>query len=282
MNELMGRNQGQMAHYQESKELSEIKGKMFLARQFPRDPNYALQAALQECERKELAEQAMYEFTRGDSKVRGPSIRLVEALARHWSNITCGVDEIESKDGETTIKSYAWDLETNVSDSKTFTVKHVRTTKRGSYKLTDERDIYEMVANKGARRKRACLLAVLPGWYVDAAVDACEKTLTNSLTDGQTLEEVIQKLVAAFSEFGIAPGQIEEKMSKEVGNLSKNDVVKLRHLYSAIKDGFVKPADAFGLPPEPDKEVPSDTEAEALNALNARLTGGVSGDPDQG
>ena len=282
MNELMGRNQGQMAQYQESKELSEIKGKMFLARQFPRDPEYSLQSALRECQRKELAEQAMYEFTRGDSKVRGPSIRLVEVLARHWSNITCGVDEIESKDGETTIKSYAWDLETNVSDSKTFTVKHVRTTKRGSYKLTDERDIYEMVANKGARRKRACLLAVLPGWYVDAAVDACEKTLTQTLTDGQTLEEVIQKLVAAFSEFGIAPGQIEEKMSKEVGNLSKNDVVKLRHLYSAIKDGFVKPADAFGLPPEPDNEVPSDTEAEALDALNARLTGGVSGDPGQG
>lgn len=282
MNELMGRNQGQMAQYQESKELSEIKGKMFLARQFPRDPNYSLQAALQECERKELAEQAMYEFTRGDSKVRGPSIRLVEVLARHWSNITCGVDEIESKDGETTIKSYAWDLETNVSDSKTFTVKHVRTTKRGSYKLTDERDIYEMVANKGARRKRACLLAVLPGWYVDACVDACEKTLTQSLTDDQTLEEVIQKLVAAFSEFGIAPGQIEEKMGKEIGKLSKGDVVKLRHLYSAIKDGFVKPNDAFGLPFEAEKEVPSDTEAEALDALNARLTGGVTGDPDKG
>lgn len=280
--ELMERNYAQMAQYQESKELSEIKGKMFLARQFPRDPNYALQAALQECQRKELAEQAMYEFTRGDSKVRGPSIRLVEVLARHWSNITCGVDEIESKDGETTIKAYAWDLETNVSDSKTFSVKHVRSTKKGTYKLTDERDIYEAVANKGARRKRACLLAVLPGWYVDAAVDACEKALTQSLTDGQTLEEVIQKLVAAFSEFGIAPGQIEEKMGKEIDKLSKNDVVKLRHLYSAIKDGFVKPTDAFGLPPEPDKEVPSDTEAEALDALNARLTGGASGGTDQG
>lgn len=283
MNEIMERKvQGLSAQYQESKELSEIKGKMFLARQFPRDPNYSLQAALQECGRKELAEQAMYEFSRGDSKVRGPSIRLVEVLARHWSNITCGVDEIESKDGETTIKAYAWDLETNVSDSKTFSVKHVRSTKKGTYKLTDERDIYEAVANKGARRKRACLLAVLPGWYVDAAVDACEKTLTQSLTDGQTLDEVIQKLVTAFSEFGIAPGQIEEKMNKQIGNLSKNDVVKLRHLYSAIKDGFVKPGDAFGLPPEPDKEVPSDTESEALDALNARLTGGAIGEPDQG
>lgn len=282
MNEIMARQQNQMAQYQESKELSEIKGKMFLARQFPRDPNTALQSALQECGRKELAEQAMYEFNRSESVVRGPSIRLVEVLARHWSNITCGVDEIESKDGETTIKSYAWDLETNVSDSKTFTVKHVRSTKKGTYRLTDERDIYEMVANKGARRKRACLLSVLPGWYVDAAVEACDETLKRSLTDGKSMEEVIGSVVSAFAEFGVSPSQIEEKVGREIGSLSKNDVVKLRHLYSAIKDGFVKPADAFGLPPEPDKEVPSDTEAEALDALNARLTGGATSEPDQG
>ena len=286
MNELMGRNQGQIAQYQESKELSEIKGKMFLARQFPRDPEWSLQSAMKECQRKELAEVAQYEFTKGDSVVKGPSIRLVEVLARHWGNITSGVDEIESKDGETTIKSYAWDLETNVSDSKTFTVKHERSVGRGDNrrikKLTDERDIYEMVANKGARRKRACLLSVLPGWYVDAAVTACEETLRKSLTEGKSMEEVISSIVSAFSEFDILPAQIEDKLGKPVESLSKNDVVKLRHLYSAIKDGFVKPGDAFGLPPEPDKDVPSDTEADALDALNARLTGGVTGEPDQG
>lgn len=283
MNELMERgNRGAVSQYQESKELSEIKGKMYLARQFPRDPDWSLQSVLRECQRKDLAEVAQYEFPKGDSVVKGPSIRLVEVLARHWGNITSGVDEIESKDGETTIKSYAWDLETNVSDAKTFTVKHVRSTKKGTYKLTDERDVYEMVANKGARRKRACLLAVLPGWYVDAAVAACEETLKQSLTDGKTMEEVISSVVSAFSEFGITFEQIEEKIGKKIGSLSKNDVVKLRHLYSAIKDGFVKPADAFGLPAEPDKEVPSDTEAEALDALNARLTGGVLGDSEQG
>lgn len=286
MNEIMNRKQGAMAQYQESKELSEIKGKMYLARQFPRDQEWALQAALQECERKELAEVAQYEYPKGDSVVKGPSIRLVEVLARHWGNITSGVDEIESKDGETTIKSYAWDLETNVSDSKTFTVKHERTAGKGqnrrTYKLTDERDIYEMVANKGARRKRACLLAVLPGWYVDAAVTACEETLKRSLTEGKSMEEVISSLVTAFEEFGITPAQIEDKMGKEIGSLSKNDVVKLRHLYSAIKDGFVKPGDAFGLSPEPDAEIPSDTEADALDQLNARLMGGATGGTDAG
>lgn len=279
---LMNRNQqSRIGEYQESKALSEIKGKMYLARQFPRDPDWSLQNVLRECERPELAESAQYEFPKGDSVVKGPSIRLVEVLARHWGNIDSGVNEIEANDGSTMIKAYAWDLETNVSDEKTFSVKHERTTKRGSYKLTDERDIYEMVANKGARRKRACLLAVMPGWYVDAAVSACEETLKKSMTNGRSMEDVIQSLVSAFSEFGISPAQIEEKMGKEIGKLSKNDAVKLKHLYSAIKDGFVKPGDAFGAAQE-QAELPSDSEAESLNALNQQLAMGGTNGSDKG
>lgn len=280
---LMNRNQqSRMGEYQESKTLSEIKGKMYLARQFPRDPEWSLQNVLRECERPELAESAQYEFPKGDSVVKGPSIRLVEVLARHWGNIDSGVNEIEANDDSTMIKAYAWDLETNVSDEKTFSVKHERTTKRGSYKLTDERDIYEMVANKGARRKRACLLSVMPGWYVDAAVAACEETLKKSMTNGRSMEDVIQSLVSAFSEFGISPAQIEGKMGKEIDKLSKNDAVKLKHLYSAIKDGFVKPGDAFGAAQE-QAELPSDSEAESLDALNRQLTmGGNQDGSDQG
>lgn len=275
MNEqLMNRQASGMAQYQESKELSEIKGKMFLARQFPRDPDYSLQAVLRECKRKELAEAATYEFPRGDSVVKGPSIRLVEVLARHWGNIDCGITEVDTRDGMTTIKCFAWDLQTNVADEKTFTVKHERSTKKGSYKLTDERDIYEAVANKGARRKRACLLAVMPGWYVDEALRACEETLAASISDGKSMEEVIGTVVSAFSEFGINPEQISEKLGKDVDKLSKNDVVKLRHLYSAIKDGFVKPADAFGLPAASAPELPSYDEESALDALNQQIMGG--------
>lgn len=282
-NQLMNRPQSRMGEYQESKALSEIKGKMFLAREFPRDPEWSLANALKECERPELAAAAQYEFPKGDSVVKGPSIRLVEVLARHWGNIDSGVNEIEANDGSTMIKAYAWDLETNVSDEKTFSVKHERTTRKGSYKLTDERDIYEMVANKGARRKRACLLAVMPGWYVDAAVAACEKTLKESLTNGKSMEEVRAAIVAAFSEFGITPEQITEKLGREVDKLTQNDVVKLRHLYSAIKDGFVKAADAFGLPSPESAALPSGEEANALDALNERLkSGGIPNESNEG
>lgn len=284
MNEqLMPRPMTQMGQYQESKELSEIKGKMFLARQFPRDPEWSLQNVLKECERPELASAAQYEYPKGDTVVKGASIRLVEVLARHWGNIDSGVTEVDTQDGMTTIKCFAWDLETNVSDEKTFSVKHERSTKKGSYKLTDERDIYEMVANKGARRKRACLLAVMPGWYVDAALAACDKTLAATLTEGQSMEEVTKSIVAAFAEFNITPEQISEKVSKPIDKLSKNDVVRLRHLYSAIKDGFVKAADAFGLAPAPDPALPSDSEANALEALNQQLKKGEKhGGTDKG
>lgn len=279
MNEqLMSRPMNQMGQYQESKELSEIKGKMFLARQFPRDPEWSLQNVLRECERPELAAAAQYEYPKGDTVVKGASIRLVEVLARHWGNIDSGVTEVDSQDGTTTIKCFAWDLETNVSDEKTFSVKHERSTKKGTYKLTDERDIYEMVANKGARRKRACLLAVMPGWYVDAALSACDKTLSDDIKEGTA-----EKVVAAFAEFGITPEQISAKLSKEIDKLSKNDIVKLRHLYSAIKDGFVKAADAFGLAPVADPALPSSNEENALNALNEQLTKGEkSNEADKG
>lgn len=277
MNEsLMGRSPAtQMSVFQESKELSEIKGKMFLARQFPRDPEMSLQNVLRECERKDLAEAAQYEFPRGDSVVKGPSIRLVEVLARHWGNIMSGITEVDVQGDTTTIKCFAWDLETNASDEKTFSVKHERSTKKGNYRLTDERDIYEMVANKGARRKRACLLAVMPGWYVDAALDACDKTLADSLTDGnESLEAVIEKTVNAFAGFSITPEQISAKLNKDIDKLSNNDIVKLRHLYSAIKDGFVKAADAFGIAPAADPALPTTEEENALETLNKALTKG--------
>lgn len=283
MNEnLMTQQRGQAAQFQETRELSEIKGKMYLARQFPRDPEWCKQNMLLECQRPELAQAAQYEYPKGDTVVKGPSIRLVEVLARHWGNLDFGVNEIEAQDGSTLIKAFAWDLESNVYDEKTFSVKHERSTKKGTYKITDERDIYEMVANKGARRKRACLLSVLPGWYVDAAIDACEATLKASLTQGKSMEEVRAAIVSAFAEFGITPEQITEKTGRDVDKLTDNDVVKLRHLYSAIKDGFVKAADAFGAAPEAETDLPTEDEENALEKLNRQLASQKNGEASDG
>ncbi|PWW19485.1 hypothetical protein DFO73_12055 [Cytobacillus oceanisediminis] len=63
--------------------------------------------------------------------------------------------------------AYAWDLETNVRQEKVFTVKHSRKAKGSITKLDDPRDIYELVANNGARRLRSYILGIIPGDIVE-------------------------------------------------------------------------------------------------------------------
>lgn len=282
MNEMMQAKNSAPAQIQESRELSEIKGKMFLARQFPRDEDMALQRTLRDCERLELAEVAQYEFKRGDSVVRGPSIRLVEVLARNWGNLSFGIREVDTSQNGSMVEAFAWDLQTNTYDSKLFFASNTKTTKYSSRQLSDPRDIYENMANQAARRKRACILSVLPGWYVEQALAACDKTLKSSLTEnGKNMEQIRGQIVAAFQEWNISQEQIREKIGRDVIHLTENDVVRLRRLYMSIKDGFVKPEDVFGGAAQ-SPALPSEKESVALDALNARLNGGMFHGPEQG
>lgn len=269
MNELLGRSNGtNMVAVEESASIAEIQAKMILARNFPRSVDVCLEYIKRECKNKELAEKATYEFPRGDSVVRGASIRLVECVARHWGNLLSGIKEISSNDREATVKAYCWDLETNFADEKVFTVPYVRNTKKhGKIPLTDDRDKYEMMANMAARRKRACMQAIIPQFVIDEAISECQKTLEDSLK-GQNIEDVKQNMLAAFKNKSdwISEADIELVIGKPFENISTKDIVKLRNLYNAINDGFVKPEVAFKR--ETAQDVPDEKAAETLNAVN--------------
>lgn len=226
------------------RQLAEIKGMVFMAKQFPRDENFALQRILKSCERVSLAEGATYEYPRGGTKVTGPSIRLAEALAQHWGNMDSGIVELEQKDGESTVMAYAWDLETNNRQTKIFTVPHVRERRSGNVQLTDPRDIYETVANMGARRLRACILGVIPGDVVDAAVEKCNQTLSGSL--GDDLSDVIDKLVKAFTKFKVKKEQLEQLIGCKAEAFTANDITRLRGVYKSLDDGMAGVEDHFG------------------------------------
>lgn len=153
-----------------SRAIAEAQGKLVIAKRFPRDESLSYSKVIESCRRPGLASEATYSFPRGGKAVTGPSIRLAEELARVWGNIDYGIRELSRKDGVSEMESYAWDLETNTSSSQKFSVKHWRDTQSGGYELKDERDIYELTANQGARRLRARLLAILPPDLVDGAL----------------------------------------------------------------------------------------------------------------
>jgi hypothetical protein len=224
--------------------MQEIQAMVFMAKQFPRDEIDSMNRIKTACSRKALAEVAMYEYPRGGQKVTGPSIRLAEVLLQNWGNMKCGVIELDNSQGESKAMSYAWDIETNAYDEKIFAVKHIRDTKQGAKTLTDNRDIYEKVANEGARRKRACILAVIPAWVIEEAIEQCETTLTSN--NPEPLIDRLRKLFDKFKqEFGVTKEMIEKYMGYKTDSFTEKDGSKLQRVYNGIRDGVVKKEEYF-------------------------------------
>ena len=185
-----------------------------------------------------MAEQALYSYARGGTDITGPSIRLAEAIARNWQNIEFGVKELSQEDGQSEMMAFCLDLESNVRQTKTFFVKHTRFTKKGSYHLDDPRDIFEVVANQGARRLRACILGIIPGDIIDAAVSQCEQTLK---AKADTSSEALKKLVDAFVPYKITKEQIEKRIQRRLDAITPAQLIQLRKVFNSLKDGMSTP-----------------------------------------
>ncbi|MHC5407302.1 hypothetical protein ACYRE2_00070 [Listeria seeligeri] len=240
-----------MAHATASREMEEVKGQIFMAQNFPRNQYQAQIRILEACKRLGLAETAIYQYPRGGQKIIGPSIRLAEVLAQNWGNISFGVKELERSEHESTAMAYAWDAETNTRTEKIFTVPHKRTTKKGAQMVTDERDIYELVANMGSRRLRACLLSVIPGDVVEAAMQQCNETLRNGGGEKPLKERVGAMLTYFKEQYGVTQSQIENRFGYKTDSFSEYDLVQTKNIINSIRDGMSKIEDWF------DKDVPT-------------------------
>jgi len=231
-----------LAHTDGQRAIAEVQAAMMIAKANPRDPVAAVDRILNACTRRTLAEAAVYQYSRGGSGVSGPSIRLAEAIAQQWGNLQFGVRELESRNGASLVQAFAWDVESNTRREVTFTVPHERHTKRGVTRLDDPRDIYELVANQGSRRLRACILAVIPGDVVEAAVHQCEITLS---ANADTSPEGVRKMVDAFQALGVSARQIEARIQRRLDSIQPAQIVALKKIYASLRDGMSGVGDWF-------------------------------------
>lgn len=238
----MQRNGNAVAKTDQQRAIAEVQAAMMIARMNPRDSVAAMDRLLNACQRPGLAATALYTYARGGSDITGPSIRLAEAAAQSWGNMQFGIRELDQLNGESVVQAYAWDVETNTRREVTFQVPHVRYTKAGSYPLKDPRDIYEHVANQGARRVRACILGIIPGDVIEAAVKQCEETLKST---ADTSPAAMTKMVEAFGEYNVTREQIEKRIQRRIDAIQPAQVIALRKIYTSLKDGMSGAADWF-------------------------------------
>lgn len=250
------------------REIAEVQAAMIVARMSPRDYIQAVEAIKNACARPELAKKATYAYARGGTDVRGPSIRLAEVMAQHWGNVDYGMKELEQREDESTVEAFCWDLETNVRQRRVFQVPHIRYSKeKGNTVLTDPRDIYEVTANMGSRRVRACILGVIPREVQDEAVAACEQTLKKHI---QITPDLIKSLLAKFAEYGVTKEQIEAKIQRKIDAILPMQVITLGEIYNALKDGMASPEEYFK--PVVEKGTLSISDLKAGHAKPAKET----------
>lgn len=235
-------NQGTVA-IEASRAIAEAQGKLVIAKRFPRDEVEAYAKAMEACQRPTMAAKAFYSFPRGGQTVEGPTIRFAEELARCWGNIDYGIKELSQDDGKSEMQAYAWDLETNAQSVQNFTNPHQREQGKKMVNLTSQRDIYENNANMATRRLRSRILAILPSWFVEDAIEECKKTIAGR--NDTPLIDRVKKMVVAFAKIGVTQEQIEKRLKKKIDTMNADDFVEYTGIYNAIKQGESKIAEWF-------------------------------------
>lgn len=222
--------------------VAEVQASMMLARAFPRNELECLDKIKISCQRKKLAESAIYAYARGGSQIQGASIRLAEEIKRIWGHLDSGWRVLESNLEESKVEAYCRDYQSGTIERRVWVVKHERASRGSTVKLRDARDIYELIANQASRRVRACILAMIPSDVVEEALEQCEITLKATT---EVSPESISKMIDAFAEFGVSKKQIEARIQRKIDSMTTANMLALKKIYMSLRDGMSVNSDWF-------------------------------------
>lgn len=216
----------------------EIQGAIVMAKKFPRNEEQAFARLMQSCERYTFADRAEYEFPRGGSTVRGPSVYLMREAARIWGNIRHGFAILTEDEDRVTGRGFAWDIESNAAAAQDFLVrKLIQRKSKGvtEWVRPDERDLRELVNNIGARAVRNCIRQILPDDLVEDATAKARSTIEAGVRENPDAAK--KALIEGFRKLGVMPAMLDEYLGHPLAQTSPEELARLRGVWKAIRDG---------------------------------------------
>lgn len=223
-------------------EVAKVQAQCVIALNNPRNLQQVESNIIGMCSSIYLAREAEYEYPRGGTKITGPSIKLMSALAQCYKNITSGWNEISRTKDKAKVQAYAWDIENNYRYDLEFEVPLYRETKNSRTLLTSDRDIYELIANHAARRIRKCIESVIPRYLVDMAIEKCHETLSSKIDIKSELKKLINWL-KSYQDVELV--QIEEKLGMKYEAFSNVQYSTISKWCTALRDGTVSKDELF-------------------------------------
>lgn len=259
---------------EQERAIAEARGQIQLAKMFPRSLSEATAELVEACKSPEFAASAFYSVPNRGS---GPSIRFAEEVARCYGNFEYGHRELSRSEGKSEIEVFAWDKQKNNYSKRQITVLHVRDTKNGSYPLRDQADIDNRIANVASKQMRGRILALLPKSMVQLGIEECQRTLSGG--NQQSISQRVQKMVGAFSNYGVTPANLTEYIGHSIDNCTADDLTNLVGVFNALREG-ARVADYFELPnSEPKAKLPGTAATETASITQAAQA--ATSDPEE-
>lgn len=230
---------------------AQTQARYIVAMQRPRNLDDFRVRMLTHAKRPGFAAIAEYAKPVGGQKIRGMSIRFVEAALQEYGNVLPESVVVYDDDDKRTIRVSVTDLERNVTYSEDATIEKFveRSTPNGevigqrtnsygktTYKIRATEDDY---ANKLAARTSKVIrnlgLRILPPDIVDEVRSTCAATRANESAKDPDADR--KRMIDAFAGLRIMPSELARYLGHDVATASPAEVDDLRAVYSAIHTG---------------------------------------------
>lgn len=241
-----------------------IESRYILAMKRPRDWDVTRDKLMKECNRPGFAESAIYKKPMGNkfnedtgkwekAFVEGLSVRFAEAALRYMTNVYADATSIYDDAQKSILRVTVTDLESNATVAMDVTV--AKTVERSKLKngqiplrerinssgkrvyiveATDD-DILNKVNALVSKALRNGVLRLLPGDIQDECEAKCRETQVKK--DKEDPAAAKKKIFDGFSGIGIGPDQLKLYLGHDAQTLQPKELVELRAIFAAIRDG---------------------------------------------
>lgn len=288
-----------------------VEARFVMALRRPRDIDQVRVKLLAACSRRGFAEAAWYSKPVGkqyneetgkweDKYAEGLSIRFAEEAARVMGNLMPETYAIYDDPRKRIVRIATTDLESNLIYVKDITVEKSverRSLRKGQQALGERYNsygekVYIVVASDDdMNKKESAIISKVMRDQINRMVpsdikEECQRKIFETMENAASQDPAAEKkkVMDAFAAVGIEPKHLKEYLGHDLDTLSPPEIVKLRGIYSAIKegettwssimeqknegDGGGKPVDG-DKPKEPPKaeEKPAEPQAKSKTSL---------------
>jgi hypothetical protein len=237
---------------------AEVEARYIMAMHRPRNWDVVRSRLLKEVERPGFAEKAWYQIK---NRGAGFTIKFAEAALRNVANLEARSDIVFEDDNVVAMSVIVIDLETNVSVQIPVQVKKTverKSLRRGEVELgrrtnsygdliyirqaTDD-EIRPKINAEISKALRTGVLRLLPG---DIQSD-CEARI-NAIREGAVAADpdaYKKKIIDSFSKLKIGADDLERVLEHSLDTASEEELLMLRGMYSALKNGDATYTDFF-------------------------------------